>query len=159
MGGFNLTFCWGLWNLFMRDIGLWCLMCLPTFFFFCGTKAWTQGLHPEPLHQPFFLWWIFFKIGFHWLFVWASNVILLRSSASWVARIIGMRHQGPACLLFCLLFFFCSAGVWTQSLVLVSPPLEPLHQLKKLVSWLFSFFPFFFLSFKTGVWIYFFSNL
>jgi hypothetical protein len=25
------------------------------FFFFCGTGAWTQGLHLQPLHQPFFL--------------------------------------------------------------------------------------------------------
>jgi hypothetical protein len=24
------------------------------FFFFCGTRVWTQGLHLEQLHQPFF---------------------------------------------------------------------------------------------------------
>jgi hypothetical protein len=32
------------------------------FFFFCSTGAWTQGLHLEPLHQPF-LWWIFSRQG------------------------------------------------------------------------------------------------
>jgi hypothetical protein len=32
-----------------------------TFFFFCSTGAWTQGLHLEPLHQPFMLG--IFKIG------------------------------------------------------------------------------------------------
>jgi hypothetical protein len=30
------------------------------FFFFLSTGAWTQGLHLEPLHQPFFLWRVFF---------------------------------------------------------------------------------------------------
>jgi hypothetical protein len=30
------------------------------FFFFCGTGAWTQGLHLEPLHQPL-LWCIFLR--------------------------------------------------------------------------------------------------
>jgi hypothetical protein len=29
------------------------------FFFFCGTRAWTQGLHLEPIHQPIFLWRVF----------------------------------------------------------------------------------------------------
>jgi hypothetical protein len=24
------------------------------FFFFCGLEVWTQGLHFEPLHQPYF---------------------------------------------------------------------------------------------------------
>jgi hypothetical protein len=24
------------------------------FFFFCGTRVWTQDLHLEPLHQPFY---------------------------------------------------------------------------------------------------------
>jgi hypothetical protein len=24
------------------------------FFFFCSAGVWTQGLHLEPLHQPFF---------------------------------------------------------------------------------------------------------
>jgi hypothetical protein len=29
---------------------------LSFFFFFCGTGAWTQGIHLEPLHQSFLLW-------------------------------------------------------------------------------------------------------
>jgi hypothetical protein len=37
------------------------------FFFFCHTRAWTQGLHLEPLHQPFSVMAIF-KIGSHQLF-------------------------------------------------------------------------------------------
>jgi hypothetical protein len=38
------------------------------FFFSCGTGVWTQGLHFEPLHQPFFVMG-FFEIGFK---VWAG---------------------------------------------------------------------------------------
>jgi hypothetical protein len=29
------------------------------FCFVCGTRAWTQGFHLEPLHQPYFLWRVF----------------------------------------------------------------------------------------------------
>jgi hypothetical protein len=25
------------------------------FFFYCDTEIWTQGLHLNPLHQPFFV--------------------------------------------------------------------------------------------------------
>jgi hypothetical protein len=39
--------------------------------FFCGTGVWTQGLHLEPLHQPFFVM-DFFEIGSHKLFPWAG---------------------------------------------------------------------------------------
>jgi hypothetical protein len=39
--------------------------------FFCGTGAWTQGLHLEPRHQPFFVM-EFFKIGSRELFALAG---------------------------------------------------------------------------------------
>jgi hypothetical protein len=39
-------------------------------FFLCGTGAWTQGLHLEPLYQPYFCE-EFFEIG-HELFAWAD---------------------------------------------------------------------------------------
>jgi hypothetical protein len=56
----------------------------------CGTVAWTQGLHLESLHQPFFC------EGFFWgmasqtiCLVWLWTTILL-ICASWVARITSM---------------------------------------------------------------------
>jgi hypothetical protein len=39
--------------------------------FFCGTGVWTQGLHFEPLHQPYFCEG-FFEIGSFELFAWAG---------------------------------------------------------------------------------------
>jgi hypothetical protein len=47
-------------------------------FFFCGTGAWTQGLHLEPFHQPYF-YEGFFEIGFRELFAWAG----FEPRASW----------------------------------------------------------------------------
>jgi hypothetical protein len=54
--------------------------------------AWTQGLHLEPLHQPFFC------VGLFWDRVlrticpyWLQTSILL-TSASWVVRITGVSH-------------------------------------------------------------------
>jgi hypothetical protein len=44
---------------------------MKNFFFFGGTRAWTQGLHLEPLHQLFFVMG-FFKIGAHELFAQAG---------------------------------------------------------------------------------------
>jgi hypothetical protein len=38
---------------------------------FCGAGIWTQGLHHEPLHQPFFVMG-FFKIGSRELFAGAG---------------------------------------------------------------------------------------
>jgi hypothetical protein len=49
------------------------------FFFFGGTGAWTQGLHLEPLHQPYFCE-RFFEIGSCKLFALAG--FKLRSSWS-----------------------------------------------------------------------------
>jgi hypothetical protein len=63
-------------------------------FFFGSTQAWTQGLHIELLHQPFFLWRIFFKTGSHGTVCpgWLWTVFLLISD-SWVVRITGVSHQ------------------------------------------------------------------
>jgi hypothetical protein len=41
------------------------------FFIFFSTGVWTQGLHLESLHQPFFVIG-FFEIGSHKLFAWAG---------------------------------------------------------------------------------------
>jgi hypothetical protein len=62
-------------------------------FFFCSTGAWTQGLHLEPLYQPFFCDEVFWDrvsqtICLGWLW---TKILLI--SASWVARIIGVSHQ------------------------------------------------------------------
>jgi hypothetical protein len=62
-------------------------------FFFFHTRAWTQGLHLEPLHQSYFCEG-FFKIGSQrticpdWL--WTAIFLI---SAPWVARITGVIHQ------------------------------------------------------------------
>jgi hypothetical protein len=66
------------------------------FFFPCGTRAWTQGLHLEPLHQSFFCGGYFWDRGFLTICPgWLRTSILLMS-ASWVARIMGVSHQRPA---------------------------------------------------------------
>jgi hypothetical protein len=77
---------------------------------FCSTRAWTHGLHLEPLHQPFFV--IFFKIGSFELLVQAD--FELRSS--WVARITGASH-------LCLAGSWVFAWGWPQTAVLLPVPL------------------------------------
>jgi hypothetical protein len=47
------------------------LLVICFFFFFCGTGVWTQGLHLEPLHQPFFVM-VVLEIGSHKLFAQAG---------------------------------------------------------------------------------------
>jgi hypothetical protein len=68
------------------------------FFFFGCAGAWTQDLHLEPLHYPYFCEG-FFEIGSRncKLFPrgWLRTMILL-VSASWVARITSMSHRHPA---------------------------------------------------------------
>jgi hypothetical protein len=65
-------------------------------FLFFSTGAWTQGLHLEPLHQPYFCEGLF-KRGSRettcpgW--VWTAIFLI---AASWIARITGMDHQRPA---------------------------------------------------------------
>jgi hypothetical protein len=76
------------------------------FFFLCGTGAWTQGLHLEPFHQPFFVKG-FFEIGSRRTMClgWLGTSILL-ISASWLARITGMSHQSPATCSFLYNFLY-----------------------------------------------------
>jgi hypothetical protein len=65
-------------------------------FFVCFCGIWTQGLHFESFHPPFFC------DGFFWIRVsWAICSGWLRTttlliSASWVAWITGVSHQHPA---------------------------------------------------------------
>jgi hypothetical protein len=63
---------------------------------FCGSGAWTQGLHLRPLHQPIFVMG-FFQDRVSWTVCpgWLGTAIFL-ISASWVARIIGVSHWCPA---------------------------------------------------------------
>jgi hypothetical protein len=70
----------------------------PNSFFFCNTGAWTQGLHLELLHQPF----------------WLRTMILL-ISASWVARITGMSHQHLLNNLFLFYNFNVSTCIYIWS--------------------------------------------
>jgi hypothetical protein len=44
----------GLYHLNHSSRPVFCVFCFVLFWFFCSTRVWTQGLHPEPLHQPFF---------------------------------------------------------------------------------------------------------
>jgi hypothetical protein len=72
-------------------------------FFLFSTGVWTQGLHLDPLHQPFFVMgWVLFCFVF-WdrvmqtiSPVWLRTEILL-ISASWIARIY--RREPPALIL------------------------------------------------------------
>jgi hypothetical protein len=68
---------------------------LPSLFFFfpCITGAWTQGLHLDLLHQPFFVMGSFQGSVSQTLCPgWLQNAILL-IFASWIARITGVSHQ------------------------------------------------------------------
>jgi hypothetical protein len=70
------------------------------FFFFCSTAVWTQGLHLELLHQPFFCDG-FFEIWSLKLFVQAGWTKILRTSSSWVTRIAGVSLRWPSCSRIC----------------------------------------------------------
>jgi hypothetical protein len=72
-------------------------LCSPRLIFFFSTRAWSQGLHLEPFHQPFFVMGVF-KIGSRELFACAGfePAAILLISASWVARITGVSRQHPA---------------------------------------------------------------
>jgi hypothetical protein len=65
----------------------------------------SQGLHLEPLHQPYFFEG-FFEIGAHWTICsgWLWTMILL-ISASWVARITGLSHWHLAGYTFLCAFY------------------------------------------------------
>jgi hypothetical protein len=76
------------------------------FFFFRSTEVWTQGLHLEPLLQPFFLWKFFFEVGSYRLF---AQLSLNCSPPDFclLSRITGVSHQHPAVIFF---FFFFEIG-------------------------------------------------
>jgi hypothetical protein len=81
-------------------------------FIFFSTGAGTQGLHFEPLHQPFFCErffsrWILWTICPGWL-----RTMILLISASWVARVTGVSHLRPALLWF---WIFYSVATLKQS--------------------------------------------
>jgi hypothetical protein len=83
-------------------------------YLFCSSGVWIQGLHLEPLHQPFLVMG-FSEIGSCQLLIcpgWFQTLILL-ISASWVARITGVGHQCPAPLV-----------VWRQGLMNYLPGLS-----------------------------------
>jgi hypothetical protein len=78
----------------------WCFFLMLTFTFhayiilfiylFSYTRIWTQGLHLEPLHQPFFVMGFFQdRVSQIFCLNWLRATVLL-ISASWVARITGV---------------------------------------------------------------------
>jgi hypothetical protein len=80
------------------------------FVLFCCTGVWTQGLHLEPLHQPFFVmdfFWdrVSWTICLGWL--WTS---ILPISPSQVARITGISEQGLKFLKFTISTIFKNTG-------------------------------------------------
>jgi hypothetical protein len=86
--------------------------------FFCGTGVWTLCLHLEPLHQLFYLWWLFFcvcdRVSQHVCPGWLWTMILLISASS-IAKILGAQLS-PDFSSF--LFSFNVTGGWTQWLFL-----------------------------------------
>jgi hypothetical protein len=59
----------------------------------CGTGVWTQGLHLEPLHQPFFVMgFVQDRVVWTICLGWPQTMILL-SFVSWVARLTGVSPQ------------------------------------------------------------------
>jgi hypothetical protein len=96
----------------------------------CGAAVWTEGIHLEPLHQPFFgVCDGFFqdRVSRTICLGWIWTMILL-IAASWVARITGMNHWHLAWINFLTSCFlvayefeptaFCLLGASAQ-------PLEP----------------------------------
>jgi hypothetical protein len=68
------------------------------FFFFCSNGVLTQGLHLEPLHQPFYVMSLLVIVS-HDLFTWTGiESLILLISASLVDRITGMSHRFLALL-------------------------------------------------------------
>jgi hypothetical protein len=96
------------------------------------TGAQTQGLHREPLYNPFVLG--IFKIESHGTVCpgWLRTGMLL-ISASWVARITGMSHWPPACPSFLMYIFVVQRGfaivfhlwIYHTAVTLLYP--SPLH--------------------------------
>jgi hypothetical protein len=77
----------------------WDYCCAPphpitlTFFFFCSSEVWIQGLHLEPLHRPFFVKDFFRdRVSQTVCLDWPRTMILLIM----VYRITGVSHERPA---------------------------------------------------------------
>jgi hypothetical protein len=78
------------------SLDCWFLTCFVLYF--CSTGAWTQGLHLEPLHQPF--WGV--CVCVRWIFLWArvlqticpcwllGSILLI--SASCIPKIAGVSY-------------------------------------------------------------------
>jgi hypothetical protein len=82
-------------------------------FIFCSTEVWTQGLHPEPLHQPYFCDGYFWdKVSQTICWGWLQALILL-ISASWVAQhfflVLEFEFRASGLLDRC-------SAIWTKSL-------------------------------------------
>jgi hypothetical protein len=58
------------------------------FFFFFSTEVWTQDLHLQPIHHPFFVIFFFSKVRSCELLAWAG----FKPWSSWSAKIIGLNH-------------------------------------------------------------------
>jgi hypothetical protein len=96
-------------------------LAISCFFFFFFFLIWYQGLHIEPLHQPFLFVMGFFEIGSPGLFARLTKILLI--SASPAARITGRNYQ-------CLSSFSYFKGLshWSCSKQLSdSPCLLTLH--------------------------------
>jgi hypothetical protein len=92
------------------------------FFFFCGTGAWSQEIHLKPLHQPYFCEGFFKTASCRTICLDCLWAMILLISASWVARITGIRHKHPA-LFSKILIQFCSCpsfSAWREKTVLQS---------------------------------------
>jgi hypothetical protein len=74
----------------------------------CGIGVWAQGLHLEPLHQPFLQWNFWDSISQAIYPVWVWTEILL-FSVSWVARVTGM-----SCWRLVNSSFLCSESAFSQ---------------------------------------------
>jgi hypothetical protein len=97
-----------------------------SFFFFCSTRTWTQGLHLEPFHQCYFCEG-FFEIGSHRTICpdWLGRVILLIST-SWVARIRGVSHRHLCVILWLLFGPFVSWGAEGHVILFIMTNLYPI---------------------------------
>jgi hypothetical protein len=113
----------------------WVMHCAAFFFFFGGTGVWTQGLIFTrqallPLeHSASHFWGMrFFEMGSWELFAWGwfqTKILLI--SASQVARITGMSHQHPACIVLrchqVTGFFSCIIILWDHPCMYDTPSL------------------------------------
>jgi hypothetical protein len=90
---------------------LWPMFYSFLIFVFYGTEFWTQGLHLEPLCQPFVV--TCFRDRFSQMICpGCLRTMILLIYASCVARITGVSHQPLVVLLFYLFWSFHFVCVW-----------------------------------------------